>query len=362
MDFLARQRRLQTALPEHRLDALLVTHLPNLRYLCGFTGSAGALWITPSSSVFFSDSRYTEQARGEVKGAKIVIERKTLLPSIGAWVLRKHRGVKRSVVGVEGEHLSWAASQRLAKALGGKFRLRQAPALIEQARQIKDKDEIEAIRRAVELGASLFDHALNALRPGIPELEVASALESAARRGGAEAMSFETIVAAGPRSALPHGRASEARIPSGGFVVSDFGVILLGYCSDRTRTVWVGSATAEARRIYQAVLEAQAAAIAAVRPGTTAGAVDRAARNVLKKQGLDKYFTHSTGHGVGLEVHEAPRLASGVTEVLQPGMVITIEPGVYLSGRGGVRIEDMVLVTEKGCEVLSPGNKEFIAI
>jgi Xaa-Pro aminopeptidase len=362
MDFLGRQRRLQAALPEHRLDALLITNLPNLRYLCGFTGSAGALWVTPNSCIFFSDSRYTEQAREEVKGAKVVIQRKALLPSIAAWVAKKHRGTKRWVIGVEGEHLSWAASQRFAKALGEKFRLRPAPALVEQARQIKDRDEIQAIRRAVELGASLFEHALVALQPGVPELEVASALESAARKGGAEAMSFETIVAAGTRSALPHGRASGAPIPSGGFVVCDFGVILHGYCSDRTRTVWVGRATDDARQTYQAVLEAQAASIAAVRPGVTVGEVDRAGRNLLKKRGLGKFFTHSTGHGVGIEVHEAPRVAAGLKEVLQPGMVITIEPGVYLSGQWGIRIEDMVLVTEKGCEVLSPGSKEFIAI
>jgi Xaa-Pro aminopeptidase len=187
-------------------------------------------------------------------------------------------------------------------------------------------------------------------------------MESAARKAGADAMSFETIVAAGPRSALPHGRASQALVPAQGFVVCDFGVILHGYCSDRTRTVWVGKASAEARRVYQAVLEAQAGAIAAIRPGVAARSVDGEARKILKKNGLASYFTHSTGHGVGLEVHEAPRVAQGQKELLQAGMVITVEPGVYLSGQWGVRIEDMVLVTEKGCEVLTPASKEFIAI
>jgi Xaa-Pro aminopeptidase len=362
MDFLARQRRLQVALAEHRLDALLVTHLPNIHYICGFTGSAGALWITPSRCIFFSDSRYTEQARAEVKGAKVSILRKSLLPAIGEWIARQHRGTKLTIIGVEGEHLSLAASRRLSRLVSGKCRLRDAPPLIEQARLTKDADEIAAIRHAVDLGASLFEPALAVLRPGVVELEVAAAIESAARKGGAEAMSFETIVAAGPRSALPHGRASQALVPRGGFVVCDFGVILQGYCSDRTRTVWVGPATDEARQVYDAVLEAQAAAIAAIRPGVSVGDVDRAARNILKKKGLGKYFTHSTGHGVGLEVHEAPRVAHGQSELLQVGTVITIEPGVYLSGQWGVRIEDMVLVTEKGCEVLAPANKEFIAI
>jgi Xaa-Pro aminopeptidase len=362
MDFLGRQRRLQAVLSERRLDALLVTHLPNIRYLCGFTGSAGALWVTLSGCVFFSDTRYTEQANAEVRGAKISILRKALLPSIGEWVARKHRGRAPTMVGVDGEHLSMAASRRFSHAVSGKCRLRECSGIVEQARLIKDADETQLIREAVEVGTSLFEHALAVLRPGVPELEVASAIESAARKAGAEAMSFETIVAAGPRSALPHGRASQAPVPLSGFVVCDFGVILHGYCSDRTRTVWVGQETAEARRVYAAVLEAQLAAIAAVGPGVALGRVDQAARNTLKKQGLGKYFTHSTGHGVGLEVHEAPRVAQGQKELLQSGMVITIEPGVYLSGQWGVRIEDMVLVTEKGCEVLSPGNKEFRAI
>jgi Xaa-Pro aminopeptidase len=175
-------------------------------------------------------------------------------------------------------------------------------------------------------------------------------------------MSFPTIIASGARSALPHGRASEQEIASGGFVVCDFGVILAGYCSDQTRTVWVGEASREARSAYEAVKEAQLAAIAAVHPGATVGEVDAAARKVLRKEGLARYFTHSTGHGVGLEIHEAPRVAAGQKEVLQPGMVITIEPGVYFPGKWGIRIEDMVAVREGGCEVLTPTGKDFLAV
>ncbi len=187
-------------------------------------------------------------------------------------------------------------------------------------------------------------------------------MEYFARKAGAESMSFSTIIASGERSALPHGRATDAPIRSGGFVVCDFGVILAGYCSDMTRTVYVGRPTAEARRVYEAVREAQQAAVAAVRPGTSVGEVDGAARKLLRKVGLAKYFTHSTGHGVGLEIHEAPRVAAGQTDVLEPGMVITIEPGVYIPGKWGVRIEDMVAVTETGCEVLTPTSKELIAV
>ena len=227
---------------------------------------------------------------------------------------------------------------------------------------IKDQDELGRIRAAVQLGAGLFDRALEVLHPGVKEADVAAEMEYTARRAGAEEMSFPTIIASGPRSALPHGRASSQTIAPGGFVVCDFGVILAGYCSDQTRTVWVGTASAEAHRAYEAVREAQQAAINAVRPGTRVGEVDGEARKVLRKEGLGRYFTHSTGHGVGLEIHEAPRVAAGQEEVLKPGMVITIEPGVYFPGKWGVRIEDMVAVTANGCEVLTPTSKDFVAI
>ena len=199
-----------------------------------------------------------------------------------------------------------AARSRLAGILPSSFRLREAPALVEQARMVKDDDEIACLRSAVILGASLFDRALEVIRPGVRETEVAAEMEYAARKAGAEAMSFETIIASGERSALPHGRASQAAIPGQGFVVCDFGVILSGYCSDMTRTVYVGRPSAEARGVYQAVKQAQLAAVDAVRPGISVAEVDRAARKSLQKSGLAKYFTHSTGHGVGLEIHEAP--------------------------------------------------------
>ena len=227
---------------------------------------------------------------------------------------------------------------------------------------VKDGVELNLIRAAVGLGAKLFDRAVQVLRPGVKEVEVAAEMELVARRAGAEAMSFPTIIASGARSALPHGRASQQPIAVGGFVVCDFGVILSGYCSDQTRTVWVGAVPDDARRAYEAVKEAQQAAIDAVRPGITVGEVDAAARKVLRKAGLGRYFTHSTGHGVGLEIHEIPRVADGQKEILQPGMVITIEPGVYFPGKWGVRIEDMVAVTAGSCEVLTPTSKDFLAV
>jgi Xaa-Pro aminopeptidase len=363
MDYLGRQQRLIQDLAASHLDALLVTHLPNIRYLCGFTGSAGALLIGESGSTLFTDGRYREQANNEVLGARLVITRKGLLTAVGQWLRpRRSRASKSEALGIEGQYLTVAARRSLSDELPRHIRVREVPPLVERARMIKDADEIAAIRSAAEQGAELFNHALKTIRPGVKEVEVAAEMEYAARKGGAEAMAFETIVASGTRSALPHGRASSTTIVSGAFVVCDFGVILHGYCSDRTRTVYVGAATAEARRVYDAVLASQQAAIDTVRPGVKVGRIDQAARKTLQQNGLAQYFTHSTGHGVGLEIHEAPRVAQGQQEVLRPGMVITIEPGVYLPGKWGVRIEDMVVVTEKGSQVLTPTQKEFIVI
>jgi Xaa-Pro aminopeptidase len=315
--------------------------------------------------VFFTDGRYTEQARAEVRGARLVIARQPPLTAAAEWLIDNASRLRRKKprrVGIESENMTVAGRTQVAGLLRSGFRLRETRGLVEQIRIIKDKDEIKLIRAAVALGARLFERALEVIRPGVRESEVAAEMEYLARREGAAEMSFPTIIAAGKRSALPHGRASTARIPARGFVVCDFGVILTGYCSDRTRTVHVGRPSSEAHRIYEAVLEAQEVAIAAVRAGISVGEVDRAARNLLQAKGLGKRFTHSTGHGVGLEIHEPPRIASGQKEILRPGMVITVEPGVYVAGSGGVRIEDMVIVTENGCEVLTPTSKELITI
>jgi Xaa-Pro aminopeptidase len=359
MDYKHRQRVLVSSLAEHKIHLLLITHLPNIRYLCGFTGSAGALLIGGAEPVFFTDGRYTAQAKAEVQGARVVIEAKSPLVAVTAWLKKSRRS---GALGIEGDHLTVAAGERLRSALPKALRVRAVSGVVERQRMVKDAAEIERIRRAAHLGSSLFLPAVRTMRPGVPESQVAAKLEYAARRAGAEAMAFTTIVAGGARSALPHGHASAAPLPGQGFVVLDFGVILCGYCSDMTRTVCVGTPSSMQRARYAAVLEAQLAGIASVRPGATAGDVDAATRKLLKKQKLAKYFTHSTGHGVGLEIHEPPRLAAGQEEVLKPGMVITIEPGIYVPGQGGIRIEDMVVVTETGCEILTTGTKELIAI
>ena len=362
MNYEVRQQKLAIRLRNLGVDAFLVTHLPNIHYLCGFTGSAGVLLFvagerTPKLT-FYTDGRYTQQAGEQVKGAKVIISKTPILSA----ACERARKLKLRRVAVEAEHLSHALYRILAELLGSKSRLKPTSGLVEELRSIKDVDEVEQIRAAVLLAASLFQTALGTIQPGVTENLVAGELELQARRAGAEGMSFDTIVAAGPRSALPHGRASAQPIPAGGFIILDYGVILAGYCSDMTRTVHVGRASRSHRRMYEAVREAQLASIEAVRPGVTAGDVDRAGRELLKKAGYGAYFTHSTGHGVGIEVHEAPRLARGQTQELVPGMVITIEPGIYIPEQGGVRIEDMVLVTESGHEVLTPTTKDLIEL
>jgi Xaa-Pro aminopeptidase len=348
---------LQQRLEKLRLQSLLITHMPNVRYLCGFTGSSGALVVSEQSATLFTDGRYTVQAKQEAKSARVRIARGN--PAAAA--LETLKRTRNSTVGIEGDHLSLSAAGALRKA-ASHVRLKPTSGLVERVRMIKDPEEIVQLQAAVMLASGLFEVLLHGVKPGTSESHVAAELEYVARRSGAQGMSFDTIVAAGERSAMPHGVASENPIPSSGFVVLDYGVILAGYCSDMTRTVHVGSVGQKQRALYQAVLEAQLAAISAVHPGQEAGKVDQAARKVLRKAGFASYFTHSTGHGVGLEIHEPPRLGKGQEELLQPGMVITIEPGAYVPGLGGVRIEDMVLVTEGGCQVLTPTPKELVTL
>jgi Xaa-Pro aminopeptidase len=357
VNYALRQPTLHSHLARLRLDGVLITHLPNIRYLCGFTGSSAVLAAAGGKLAFFTDGRYSEQAREQVSGARIVIGRKSTLSAAAAWL--QARRVRS--LGIEGQHLTVASRQALGKLLPG-VRLKPLVNLVEQARMVKEPAEMALLEAAVNLGSSLFDVALRAIRPGVPESAVAAEIEYAARRAGAQKMSFETIVAGGARSALPHGVASSQPIPNKGFVILDFGVILAGYCSDMTRTVHVGKLSRRERELYSRVREAQAAATEAVRPGAAAADIDRAARRVLRRAGLDRFFTHSTGHGVGLEIHEPPRLGKGEQQELRPGMVITIEPGIYIPGEGGVRIEDMVEVTATGHRVLTPTSKELFAL
>ncbi len=362
MNFSWRKKRAAAAARAAGVDALLITHLPDVRYLSGFTGSSSALVLAGGRAVLFTDGRYTAQAKAEAAGTKVVIATKPAVAAACEWLAE--RGVPRC--GFDAAHTTVAALETMRKALPGatpaKVRRGMFVAmgpLVARLREVKDEDEIARMRAAAAVGCELFEGMLTYLEAGLTEREVAATLEYAARLAGAEGMSFETIVASGERSALPHGRATGAKLPRRGFVTLDFGVILDGYSSDMTRTVHMGKAMPGERDVYDFVLEAQEAAVAAVAPGVTAGEVDEAARSVLRRVKLDKYFSHSTGHGVGLEIHEGPRLAAKQTQVLEQGMVVTIEPGVYVPGKFGLRIEDMVLVTAAGGEVLTPSVKAW---
>jgi Xaa-Pro aminopeptidase len=356
-----RLRALRAKLAAENLPALLVTHLPDVRYLCGFTGSNAALAISAKTAALFTDGRYTTQARQETKAARVVIAKKSALKE--ACALLDSVAVHAAY---DPESTAVAALAIMRLAIVAKKRrsffqpLRES--LVGALRMIKDADELARMRAAAALGNRVFDAALPHIRSGISESEIAASLEFFARSMGADGMSFETIVASGERSSMPHGRATRQKTPRNGFVTLDFGVILNGYCSDMTRTVALGKLSAQQYAAYDAVLGAQQAAVAAVKPGATCGQVDEAARSVLRKEGLAKYFTHSTGHGVGLQIHESPRIAAGQKLELKPGMVITIEPGIYLAGKFGIRIEDTVTVTPKGCTNLTTVTKALIEL
>ncbi|HTB21303.1 MAG TPA: aminopeptidase P family protein [bacterium] len=341
---------------EH-LDAGLIFSEINRNYLTGFTGSSGALLVLPDQTLFITDSRYTLQAGRQVQGAKVLLQTRALL--VDALEIIKKAKVKR--VGFEAGHLT--VSQHL-------WMLKQWPqgtwvplqGTVESLRLVKDGGEKEALRKAGRVADQTFHHILPFIKVGAVERDLASEMEHFMRRQGADGPSFETIVASGWRSALPHGIASAKRLEKGDFIVFDFGCRLDGYCSDMTRTVCVGPASAFQRKIYGIVQKAQAAGLRAIRPGQTTGAVDLAARSVIGKAGYASRFGHGTGHGVGREVHEDPRVGPKAKDLLWPGMAITCEPGIYLEGKFGVRIEDLALVTETGHENLYRTTKNLITV
>ena len=356
-----RKRRVAAAVKRAGADALLVTDAADVRYLCGFTGSSAALVLKGARATMFTDGRYIAQAEAEVDGAAVKIVDRSV--SAAACEFAVESGVVKC--GFDGARTTVAGLETLRAGLPAKLRKTffvATDGLVAGLREVKDEVEQDRMREAAALGCRLFDNVLEHVVAGATEMEVAMALEYMARLEGAEGMSFESIVAGGERSALPHGRATTAKIPRRGFVTLDFGVVLAGYCSDMTRTVHMGPARKGEREVYEAVLEAQEAGVAAVKPGVTGAEVDEAARSVLRARGLDEWFTHSTGHGVGIEIHEGPRLGKKTTQKLKAGMVVTIEPGVYMPGKFGVRIEDTVLVTADGCEILTTSTKAWIEL
>jgi Xaa-Pro aminopeptidase len=358
---------LRRRMAAEKLSGLLVTNLPDVRWLCGFTGSSAALAVTRRSTRLFTDGRYTVQAAEETAGTGAKVEIVPSAPAVAAlqWLAAQPTAEAPAQVAFDSSHTSVAELDRLKASLPSKLRsklLRAEKSLIEPLRQLKDEDELALMTEAAALGDALFAHLLGFIEPGQTEAAVGAELQYQAMIRGAEGMSFESIVAAGPRSALPHGRASHAKLPRRGFLTLDFGVILKGYCSDMTRTVCLGKPTDREWQVYHAVLEAEQAGIAAVKAGVECGEVDEAARSILREAGMAEAFSHSTGHGVGLEIHEGPRVGANSKEKLAPGMVVTIEPGAYFAGEFGVRIEDMVAVTRTGGTVLTQSPKALIQL
>jgi Xaa-Pro aminopeptidase len=354
-DFLrVRQERLRAVLAARKIGWLLVSGLANVAYLTGFRGSAGLALFGPKEGILWVDPRYTLEAQQQAQGVEVHEERQGLLKAAGRW-LSRHR-VHRA--GYEAAHLTCSEFELLRRETGAGVKLWPAGEPVEELRVVKDAEEIARIRDAGRLTASVFEQVLTQVRPGVKEAELAAEIEYRMRKMGAEGAAFETIVASGSRAASPHARASSKSLQENELVIFDLGAILAGYAADMTRTVHLGEPSARVRGFYEAVLDAQRQAVAACRVGAEGGEVDAAARRALGRYRLGRYFTHSTGHGVGLEIHERPRLVRGERSRLPAHCVVTAEPGIYISGVGGVRIEDTLLVGPEGPEILTPASKD----
>jgi Xaa-Pro aminopeptidase len=353
-----RRKALRGLISAAKLDALVITHPANWYYLTGFTGEAGVFIVSQGATALVTDGRFTTQVRKVTSSVRLIEQKGSLLGSTGRFL--RQEGIRRA--GFDPAQTSVAQLSLLRKAAGARTKWIAAPGLVGTLRARKEPSELARMRQAAILAGDVLTSAISLLKPGVMENEVAAEIEYQMRRGGASGPAFETIVAFGDRSALPHARPTAKRLRKNELVVLDLGAILAHYCSDITRTVYVGRAPARVKEWYRAVLEAQIAAMAAVRAGVSCGDVDAAARQVLAGYKLDRLFTHSTGHGLGLEVHEDPRVARGQKARLEPGCVVTIEPGVYMAGVGGIRIEDDVAVHAGNSEVLTRIPRDLIEL
>ena len=353
----ARIAGLRARMGEHALDALIVTSLAAIRYLTGFSGSNALVVLTAEDAFFVSDSRYALQSAREVKKFRRLIGSLGLLEDAAA--AKTLRGCRAA--GFESDSLTYAQYRSLRR-LFPRVRFRPTSGLVEGLALVKDRQEIACIEEAAAISDGVFHDILSSLRPGVKELEIAAEISWLNGRRGAESDAFDVIVASGPRGALPHARPTARKIRKGEFILLDFGSTVRGYSSDLTRTVALGRPPGKLLDAYRAVLEANETATAAARGGMTASALDAVARGCIRRRGFGRYFIHSLGHGLGLRVHERPRVSALSRDVLQAGSVITIEPGVYIPGSGGVRIEDDVLLGDRGCRVLTRSPRELIVL
>jgi len=353
-----RIKRIKEILESEKLDLLLVTFLPNVRYLSGYTGTNGLVLISPNGSIFLTDFRYKEQSREQVKYLKTVIAERDLIQTLPTLSLFKPKRLK---LGFESNHLSCGTYRNL-KALLPDCLLVPTENLIESVSVKKDQIEIDKIRKAVKITDQVFFEILDFIKPKVKEQDIAAEIEYRFKRYGSTTPLYETIVASGKRSALPHGRASGKKIEKGDLVTLDMGAVYEGYTADLTRTVVVGKANKRQKNLYNIVLKAQREALGRIKPKMRACDLDKVARGVIKRAGYGKYFGHGLGHGIGLVIHDNPAINARNEQLLQPGMIITIEPGIYIPNWGGVRIEDDVLVTKKGCEILTKAEKSLIEL
>ncbi|PGT87637.1 MULTISPECIES: M24 family metallopeptidase [Bacillaceae] len=342
---------------ELSIDGLLITSSYNRRYMTGFTGTAGVVVISGDKAVFITDFRYTEQAAKEVEGFEIVQHTGPIIEEVANQV--EKLGIKR--LGFEQDSLTYQLFSSYKEALKSSEFIPVSGA-VEKLRLIKSPAEIKILKEAAEIADAAYKHILTYIKPGLKEIDVANELEFFMRKNGAVSSSFDIIVASGYRSALPHGVASEKEIEKGDFVTLDFGAYYKGYCSDITRTFAVGEPSDELKKIYSIVLEAQLRGMSGIKPGLTGKQADALTRDYIKEQGYGEYFGHSTGHGLGMEVHEGPALSFKSDTILEQGMVVTVEPGIYVAGLGGVRIEDDTVITEKGNESLTHSPKDLIIL
>ena len=356
MDFAARREKLRKLLKKTGAEALLVTSVPNVTYLTGFTGDSSYLLVTQDDQILISDGRYATQIEEECPGLEMNIRRAGIL--IHQQVVKILRAAGISRLAIEAESMTVATRERIAEKLP-KLEIGATTGMVEHLRQVKDKEELALIRRAVRIAEKSFAVIRAGLRPEQTEKQIGDALEHQFRLFGGDGPAFPTIVAVGPRAALPHAKLTDRRVGDGDVLLVDWGAQWRLYKSDLTRVLVTGKISTKLRRVYEVVLSAQARAIAAIRPGVPTTEVDAAARSVIAEAGLDRRFNHGIGHGFGLEIHESPRMSGKNTATLKPGMVVTVEPGVYIPGWGGVRIEDDILVTRDGHEVLTSLPKQF---
>ncbi|WP_275425612.1 M24 family metallopeptidase [Planococcus versutus] len=346
-------QKLRAEMEKRNVGAVLVTSPYNLRYITEFTGTAGLALVTKKEAVFITDFRYTEQANEQVKEFKVVQAKKNLMDEVIKTV--QSRGIE--TLAFEQDYMTYSTVMSYKEKVDVKFE--PISDLIEKLRMVKTPEEVSVLKAAAKIADDAFEHICGFIRAGVTELEVSNELEFFMRQQGATSSSFDIIVASGLRSAFPHGVASDKVIEQGDMITLDFGALYNGYISDITRTVAVGEPSEKMKEIYNVVLKAQELGVEKIGPGMSGIEADAIARDYIKSKGYGDAFGHSTGHGIGLEVHESPGLSFKSETILEQGMAVTVEPGIYLPGIGGVRIEDDILITESGNERLTNSTKEL---